>query len=124
MGPAFGIHFSLLMPEEFLYFPLIYTKIIRKNYPESSLLTLMHGSFKHSQGYFLYIFMHAEAQCDKHRANVCVYKHKYVCTDTHKYTYIKYISEFSTKFCLEESAHAKRLCAHTDSAIKIQLKFY
>lgn len=115
MGHVLGIYFNLLMAQEFLYFSLIYTKLIRTKFPNSSLVTLVNGSFKQSQA-SLVIYFHAcrdlvpQILCKCH-----AYKHKNVCTDTLECTYIKYILAFSTKiFCLEESAHTKRLCAHTD----------
>lgn len=107
------------------FFSLIYTKLIRKKFPDSSLVTLVNGSFKQSQA-SLVVYFHAYRDLVPQKLCKChAYKHKNVCTDTLECTYIKYILEFSTKnFCLEESAHTKTLCAHTDSAIKIQLKFY
>lgn len=107
------------------FFSLIYTKLIRKKFPDSSLVTLVNGSFKQSQA-SLVVYFHAYRDLVPQILCKChAYKHKNVCTDTLECTYIKYILEFSKKnFCLEESAHTKTLCAHTDSAIKIQLKFY
>lgn len=107
------------------FFSLIYTKLIRKKFPDSSLVTLVNGSFKQSQA-SLVVYFHTYRDLVPQILCKChAYKHKNVCTDTLECTYIKYILEFSTKnFCLEESAHTKTLCAHTDSAIKIQLKFY
>lgn len=107
------------------FFSLIYTKLIRKKFPDSSLVTLVNGSFKQSQA-SLVVYFHAYRDLVPQILCKChAYKHKNVCMDTLECTYIKYMLEFSTKnFCLEESAHTKTLCAHTDSAIKIQLKFY
>lgn len=58
MGLVFRIHFNLLMAQELFYFSLTYTKIIRKEFPESSLVTQLHGSFKQSQAY-LFVYLHA-----------------------------------------------------------------